>query len=390
MADPSLVLIGLTFAAGYILKKTAEPIQFERVNKQGSYKKSDDSFLISDPNGMNIYTSNTVNEITKQELDLAFENYRKAQDPSVTSIIPPNFEMGQFGGLGGDLYGRSGTTGNVVNQEGFYVPTAEKQADINNYNKLASTFGPDRAQLDIKGMPMFNSTTPAMDQVEQNFSTDLGTNQGEINPLTGLAFERSHSNMQPMFGSTIKQNIEPLANTTLLGNYTGISDTWQPKREQAKMFPNVQQDLSHRNLLDYIDRDRYIPSRERRNEKPFEPIREQRFKESSIEIPQIRGKTIDELRGAFNPKIEYLSKFNESGRIGQGQYGTLGKVEYRGKQKTRELDFVNYLGGQSVNKQTYFDQSEFQQKRLETGEQLIGTERRLNGAYAGTQRYVLE
>ena len=130
-----------------------------------------------------------------------------------------------------------------------------------------------------------------------------------------------HSNMQPFFGGSVKQNMTASANTSRLDMYTGAGTTQIQKQEQAPMFnTNVPfgQPFGNEPNADFI-RSRIVDPSRRNNEKPFEPTRvgsalnekggitgKGGFQQFEVnEIMKRAMPTTDKLRVADKPKVSY-------------------------------------------------------------------------------------
>ena len=130
-----------------------------------------------------------------------------------------------------------------------------------------------------------------------------------------------HSNMQPFFGGSVKQNMTASANTSRLDMYTGAGTTQIQKQEQAPMFnTNVPfgQPFGNEPNADFI-RSRIVDPSRRNNEKPFEPTRvgsalnekggitgKGGFQQFEVnEIMKRAMPTTDKLRVADKPKLSY-------------------------------------------------------------------------------------
>lgn len=293
MSDLGLPLILLTIAVGYFLKK-----------KQENYTEDNFQYIIN-PNGSNVYTSNTVNETTELMLNKSIQNYAKGQNPAETGFIPPFFNFPQ-----------SGKNSTNLNEAYITPPTAQLQAEIDNYNKISTFHEQDRAQLEISTMPIFDSTlkdtkfNTQADIQEANFTDFSSSNENPITSLlTGLPLENAHKNMVPFFGSNIKQNMEAFANVSLIDNYTGKTDTFVHKQESVPLFQRSQQDIFGTTpVTNVVNKDRFNISNYRENEKPFEPIRIPALHEGSFDIPRAKDKTIDELRPGNKPQISYAAR----------------------------------------------------------------------------------
>jgi hypothetical protein len=135
------------------------------------------------------------------------------------------------------------------------------------------------------------------------------------------ADEFKHSNMQPFFGGSVKQNMTASANTSRLDTYTGAGTTQLQKQEQAPMFNHsvpFGQPFGNEPNADFIKSRIVDPSR-RNNELPFEPTRvgsalnekggitgKGGFQQFEVdEIMKRAMPTTDKLRVADKPKLSY-------------------------------------------------------------------------------------
>jgi len=130
-----------------------------------------------------------------------------------------------------------------------------------------------------------------------------------------------HSNMQPFFGGSVKQNMTASANTSRLDTFTGAGTTQVQKQEQAPMFNhNVPfgQPFGNEASADFV-RSRIVDPSRRNNEKPFEPTRvgpslgekggitgKGGFQQFEVnEIMKRAMPTTDKLRVVDKPKLSY-------------------------------------------------------------------------------------
>lgn len=145
-----------------------------------------------------------------------------------------------------------------------------------------------------------------------------------ISNLSGQSIpadEFKHSNMQPFFGGSVKQNMTASANTSRLDTYTGAGTTQLKKQEQAPMFNHsipFGQPFGNEPNADFIKSRIVDPSR-RNNELPFSPTRvgsalgekggitgKGGFQQFEVdEIMKRAMPTTDKLRVADKPKLSY-------------------------------------------------------------------------------------
>lgn len=138
----------------------------------------------------------------------------------------------------------------------------------------------------------------------------------------------THSNMQPFYGGSVRQNMREGAHNSVLESHTGTSrDTYQHKSETKRFF-ELEKDIGYTsgmpNISDEV-KDRYIPSQKRQSELPFTQLRvgpglNQGYgwkpsggytQENTRDF--VLPKTVDQLRVMTNPKETF------KGRIIAGQ-----------------------------------------------------------------------
>lgn len=269
MSDLTLPIVGITTLIGYFFSKSAR-IENNSGNRVENFDK---------PNGENIYTSNKVEEVNNELLQRSLSNYKDAEKPSETGVIPHLFNT--YSSVGNE---------SIISAYSNQI-LDEKPSDSYKTNNILST-----SEIDIEKRPMF-----------KYFGSESENEGSEISLLTGLPLQREHNNMTPFFGSNVKQNTETFANVPLLDKYTGNRDTYQPKREQGQFFQNKEENIYGAPVFtNTINTDRYIPSVFKQNEKPFNDEKVVRPIAGTIEnnvLPKF--KDVNELRVSSKPKTTY-------------------------------------------------------------------------------------
>jgi hypothetical protein len=170
-----------------------------------------------------------------------------------------------------------------------------------------------------------------------------GGSKFQTTPVRGTNMTRpnGHTNMFPFFGSTIKQNTDPNANTQILDYMVGAGSTDIGKREVPQMFNREREKIGNPfgapNQVDE-QRSHFSGSRLRQNELPFEQIRSGPgldngytnipsggIQQSATRDAALRRyKTVDELRPGNDPKMQYagvtinpVSHVKNRGKIGE-------------------------------------------------------------------------
>jgi hypothetical protein len=100
----------------------------------------------------------------------------------------------------------------------------------------------------------------------------------KVKSLTGNFMDTekfTHNNMVPFFGGNIKQNLDENSSKSILENFTGVSDTYQNKKEVACMY-DTSKDFGNVNGM--------------KNQDDFyrERLEESRNKNNVVPIPQVR------------------------------------------------------------------------------------------------------
>jgi hypothetical protein len=303
MSDLTLPLIGLTALFGYFFNKDGK-----NPRQQETIKQSIETF--DKPNGSNIYESNVVEQSNKEILTRSLENYRLAENPSETGVIPPLFNT--YGAVGNETI-MSAKLNSNPEVTGLNSKTL---GEINDINRLGTETKIDN----IETQPMFKTGN----MIEIKAYSDIDSNV-EVNNLTGLPYDVSHMNMIPFFGGSIKQNIETFSNESLLESRSGKGATFKHKQEISSMYDKTPQNIyGAPAFTTQVNTDRYIPSLYRQNERPVE----QEYISAPISgtidnplNPKVGSKTVDELRVLNNPKETY------KGRTIAGQFGSVRGVE---------------------------------------------------------------
>jgi hypothetical protein len=187
-----------------------------------------------------------------------------------------------------------------------------------------------------------------------------GCQKGVIQSMNGQFIDKSefvHNNMQPFFGSKVKQNVEEFANNHRLEEQTGNMTNYRKKTEIPQLFDpqtNLTNPYGSSNLSGYMN-ERYIVSNIRNSEVPVEKIYVGPGLNNGYSAEPSGGfqqastrdfcmpKNVDELRTKDNPKMIY------HGRIVAGQKGTelgkFGKMTKRRPETSFEHGKERFFGG---------------------------------------------
>ena len=254
------------------------------------------------PSPDNVYSSNRAYDIFQQEQDKANVLLKKSLYPQDTNVVTPGppFPI---------MY-------NKVDYDQKSLPI-----EFNSYEKYDDiVIDTDKKNKIIEregNLSRNNQTVP-----------ESGGFQGIS--LTGDVIDPNnftHNNMQPFFGSNVRQNLDEFSTRGIFENFTGTSDSYQKKHEMGQLFQpqkNFTNVYGTGNLDGYMY-DRYYVSNIRSSETPVEKVyvgpglNQGYTNEPSggFQQPDAQDysmpKTVDELRVKTNPKISYY------GRVVSGQ-----------------------------------------------------------------------
>ena len=317
-----LVLTGI-IASGYFLNKDG----LQRKKKVKIDNKIPKEFK---PNGVNIYDSNRVLEIRKDEQIKADKLFKKTDDSENTNVFiagPPEpiFNKVDYSDK------RLPIEFNDRYDKGSFY--SDYTQDINNQSTDRLNNQKAANQNYITGPP----TTGGFNGIETT------GDYGKIQSLTGEMVNPKafvHNNMTPFFGGSIKQNVDDISGRQVFENFTGQSDNYRKKVEIEPMFEpkanlgnvNGMQNFSQNN------RDRYYVSNIMNNVKPVQEVRVgpglnkgytsqpsggvQQANTRDYTLP----KTVDELRVKTKPKSTYYGRIIAGESISRpGKIGTVSK-----------------------------------------------------------------
>ncbi len=206
--------------------------------------------------------------------------------------------------------------------------------EFNQFSSYESSFAdlgdPEKTTLLPKNLSVNNKQIP-----ESGGFKGISLTGDPIHPNTF-----THNNMQPFFGSGVKQNMDEFATRGIFETFTGTNDNYQKKKEQGLLFEpqkNVTNVYGTSNLDGYM-LDRYQVSQIRSNETPVErtyvgPGLNQGYTatpsggfQQAETLDYIMPKTTNELRVKTNPKLSYYGRINSGQKIAKpGKVGTVFK-----------------------------------------------------------------
>ena len=315
-----MVNIGIIFFTGFLGYQIANSKNETIRNVSEKDNGPEDMPLREKPNSLNIYNSNKVNEINDVMLQMSMDKYADSKNPSVTGVLPPIYNS----------YSVAGNNNLNLNEILAKDPSLQAMSDINNINRYKDPIKKPEPELTTR--PMFQSAYDSELPLDfANFGQGSKQMNQDVSLLTGKVLDKQHINMVPFFGSNVTQNVEQFANVATLDNFTGNTDTFFHKKEQAQRFDNVKQDIYGTPALTAnIQQERYIPSLYKQGEKPFNEIRVNapiaNTGHNPINAAAADFKTIDQMRTTNNPQISYEGVM-KSGQLGsvRGVSGVVNK-----------------------------------------------------------------
>ena len=246
------------------------------------------------------------------------------------------------------------TDKNAINTSGKKRPfPINEQPSMNNAYESSYTNN-TLAEIEARGDRMYQlSKDPKQNRViSRNYnllketgggSNDNESQQKKIKSLTGALLDKenfTHNNMVPFFGGSVRQNVEPFANSTVLMNQNGTNDLYKQKKETPSFYDKCQ-DIGNINGManknDYY-RDRIAEPIVRNNIFPIEKINvgpginrgysaspDGGYQQFDIR-ESVMPKTVDELRIESNPKKTYDGKILDGMKAKmRGDVGTFDK-----------------------------------------------------------------
>ena len=296
------------------------------------------------PSGDNIYQSRFMEKVFDDEFQRASANYKAARNPDKTGVINgADYKRYPNNKYEKRVYTKSDR---VVQAEKDLMraepdtSTRIPSSTLNVYDTSFNLINNDK--VISEGTKSFNEKRNNIPNPEfEDYPTGdnskifrtVFSNDRKDGKSVKMFSEGSHNNMEPFFGSSVKQNTRSNANRTLLENYTGTNTLFKHKKEVKRMFPVVKNPYAVGGMPVANNRevDRYIPSISKQNILPFEQKRvAPGLNKSMVEdtsnigfhdnyrpLGQGKYKPVNELR--VNPKITYKGRIAGEGFfVGKG------------------------------------------------------------------------
>jgi hypothetical protein len=323
-------------------------------NKQPR-KNPQSNKIKSKSNSINLYNSNNYKNAKKTMQELADEKYQLARNPKKTGVIPKYYNRIKHDDNDSTFSDDVSNISNVSDGKPLY----EKGMDIIKKNKTVEHFmnspkvskGKDTFLNQFSPLSFNNPTNP----VESNkipeqvgnisrlsLERNLALNEGFTNVNDNMTYgvipenQMTHNNMVPAFSPKRNYGYN-------VDNYKHLDDvkqrkldlftgdlknlSYRPKTERRPLF-NPMIGLTNIYGSPVVTSEyesRFIPSRERRNEKPFQPVKvtpglnlgyNEVGKQGYHDPYRTFGPTVDQLRVANKAKITYTTP------VIQGQKGS--------------------------------------------------------------------
>jgi hypothetical protein len=297
-----------------------------------------------------------------------------------TGVIPPNYNLNKgiikksinedFDSVFSDDITRMSNnsnditdplfTFNKINQ--FHSKTKESQKKIlsnkQDNNSFLTQFSDLRYDNPSQPVSANNANGTQRNQIERELALTGGYSMFQNTDMTyGVVdpTQMTHNNMVPFIGKTKFGGYDPARDEKMnsysqskVDTFTGTinNPAWKHKQEQGKMFSPLM-GLTNpfgQPVMTSFYQSRFIPGRERRNEKPFQETKvtpglnlgynevgRQGFRDTYRVMP----KTVDELRPGNKPKLQYKNV------IIPGMKGQRGPIVGETK-KRRPITFKEY------------------------------------------------
>jgi hypothetical protein len=389
-------LIGGLSMMGHILsnKSNNSPIANSILTENQNNKPRKYANYAPEKKITNIYSDNNKKRVQHIMNDTARKRVSASRKPEKTGIIPkffnrrkknnkvsfdPNLSDSEFSDMSDMSETFTGSTKKNINiedprafvkaQDNFTNTSAHEQKFLEKTSREKNMFlnqfedlrfdnpGAPSAANGVPQMTGENGSTKRM-ELERNLALNEGfSNFDNENDMTYNVVNKDqfvHNNMKPYFKGKsfgFNQEHENKLNSIkqrTLEQFTGSVDNleWRPKTERKPLFdPTVGMTNIYGTpvMIDYYE-SRYIPSDQRRNEKPFQEVRitpglglgyNEVGKQGYHDTYRVLPKTVDELRTINNPKLSY------EGVVIEGMKGERGPIASKVFRR-RPLTFKEY------------------------------------------------
>lgn len=286
------------------------------------------------------------------------------------------------------------TTKNI---EGF---KNNKQVNTNTNAPKNENYPIIKAANDFEDLNEYADANTATDRYYQQevYQNEANQNINTFHSLTGNNVPLNnftHNNMQPFFGSTVKQRSVDINNESLLDSMQGTGSQSFQKEARAPLFSptaNMHWANGSPNNSDFIQ-SRVVPGRNMNNVKPWQEVRVAPGLDAGYNPTGNGGfnagmgardswapKTVDELRTSNNPKLSYDGVI-----LGGKHYTTNRGIEGAVEKNRPDTFFIN-------SPDRYITTTGVEKKPTARGIQMLGNSNRVNttteyyGAMSGDGR----
>ena len=300
-----MLIIGSGCLLGYMLNKDG--------GKQGRTVTAKDVPLSANrlPNGTLIYDSNRVEEVKQYEQNLAAGKY----DEKMKQLYPETYAQ-PLSVHPDDSFAGTGYPAPIAALGD--VDTGKAQYDLSLQQAMATNANTG-AFDPASGLALFPSTADTIDSSPMfrafEFKGPMVNNElpqvsGPISLLSGQPLDMTHHNMQPMFGSMVKQTgVENANSQVLLERFTGMPSTddqgtYRPRQEVLNPLPNNPDPLARANIsqADIYSRAQSTMKSSHEYVNPVASFRDLPLQSDSIRILPY---DIDQTRGGQHKQITY-------------------------------------------------------------------------------------
>lgn len=220
--------------------------------KKSKTRKISDNLVVANekPNGSNIYDSDRAQQMRDEEYKASENLWTKSMNPLKNKVV-------------GFLPGSNKEINNEVIRD--KIPQGIRVVDVKypSYQKAIEETSNNMIPIEYverQGIETFNNK-------RNNMKNDGVTISKNI-----IQWE-THNNMEPFFGGSIKQNMDPYAHETSLGINTGRDPTYRNKQEVGSFVAMEKQNVFGTQVPNDRQESRYIVSDYQQGVKPFQEVR---------------------------------------------------------------------------------------------------------------------
>lgn len=253
------------------------------------------------PSGLNIYSSRHIEKVWDDEYKKMTKNWKDSKNPEKTNIVPEIKEIfnkkkhiyTKKSNNNKKMYGRKiiQNENNITRNYEPYRDTSASNTVKKISNNLLDTenvidYGTksiNEKRRNLTGLLPINESKDEVHGGWNNFFPNVPSMINDISKFhhkeeggKGIKEYKYHNNMEPFFGGSIKQNMDPNLNKTRLETFTGGDPIYSHKKEVKRFFPIEKNPYIHGlPVKSNRELERYIPSNLglKRNVLPFEQVK---------------------------------------------------------------------------------------------------------------------